>query len=341
MNDQATLLKWAQQLPASPYGKEACAKLLEAVSQQRLALPAIHQAGLLQPLCVALRSKDASAQQRAVAVLLEASRCGAGGEVELAAAPGCCQALLDLVATNMPVQSTIFEAGQQPLASNSLETAGPGCGALEGGTSTVPAATVAEAAPLPVSANESSSGAAGKSIHWQVSQQQHQLQLADRPPALNAWEDPHEAARAACSLLWRISADSEGRELLMGGTSALVQVLMVLLGTPSSALRMAASGALFNLSHEPRVQSQLVNRAQELVPILMGLLARAGSDLQAAVATNVGGGGNPWPCLSESASASGRASPDVSLAHPALMAAATGGGGSGGGTRRNLGHTDW
>ncbi|GLI68864.1 hypothetical protein VaNZ11_013409, partial [Volvox africanus] len=338
MNDQATLLKWAQQLPASPYGKEACAKLLEAVSQQRLALPAIHQAGLLQPLCVALRSKDAYAQQRAVAVLLEASRCGAGGEVELAAAPGCCQALLDLVATNMPVQSTVFEAGQQPLAHNSLETAGPGCGALEGVTSTVPPATAAGAAPLPTSTNESSNGAAGKAIYPQASQQ---LQLADRPPALNAWEDPHEAARAACSLLWRISTDSEGRELLMGGTSALVQVLMVLLGTPSSALRMAASGALFNLSQEPRVQSQLVNRAQELVPILMGLLARAGSDLQAAIAAYAAAGGNPWTCLSETASASGRASPDVSLAHPALLAAAAGGGGSGGGTRRNLGHTDW
>ncbi|GLC38922.1 hypothetical protein PLESTM_000796200, partial [Pleodorina starrii] len=354
MNDQATLLKWAQQLPASPYGKEACAKLLEAVSQQRLALPAIHQAGLLQPLCVALRTKDAPAQQRAVAVLLEASRCGPGGEVELAAVPGCCQALLDLVATNMPpVHNTVFEATaaatagsqqQQQQQQQGQQQQGQQQGRSQGGApvEAQPGGTAAAAAPAPGSPDGSPSGGAAAAAAVRQSgssnlgkqqgpQPPASQQGPERPaaqPALNAWEEPHAAARAACSLLWRISADSEGRELLMAGTSGLVQVLMVLLGTPSVALRMAASGALFNLSQETRVQWQLVARAQELVPILVGLLGRAGPDLQATLAACAGGGGGSlWSWLanaadSASASASGRTSPDVSPRHSALLAAA-------------------
>ncbi|PNH12400.1 hypothetical protein TSOC_000708, partial [Tetrabaena socialis] len=163
-----------------------------------------------------------------------------------------------------------------------------------------------------------------------------------------AWEDPTpaEAARAACLLLWRLSGEWEARELLMAGTSALLQVLMVLLVAPSAPIRMAASGALFNLSRAPQVQLQLVRKSQrqagrrarpagpllrhrvraigrkskgpgpaeqgsrsamgaaascrrrrrkELLPILVGLLARAGPDLLQALSIGASSTAPPLP----------------------------------------------
>ncbi|GFR40914.1 hypothetical protein Agub_g1569 [Astrephomene gubernaculifera] len=279
MNDQATLLKWAQQLPAPASGRQACAKLLEAVSQQRLALPAIHQAGLLQPLCAALRSKDPAVPQRSVAVLLEASRCGPGGELPLAAAPGCCQALLDLLAAHATLTSSVFAAAEppqhQPKQQQQQQQQSQQQGSEAAGGRASGAAAAAATAPdpaVPSGQKGTAGGAAATAAGW-----------VSEPGAAAAWEDPQAAVHAACLLLWRVSSDAEARELLRGGTSALVPVLMALLGTPSALLRMAVSGALHNLSQAPRVQAQLISRAQELLPILLGLMGRAGPDLRAAL----------------------------------------------------------
>ncbi|KXZ57003.1 hypothetical protein GPECTOR_1g906 [Gonium pectorale] len=256
MNDQATLLKWAQQLNAS---KQACVRLLDAVSQQGLALPAIHEAGLLQPLCAALRSKDARAQQRAVAVLLEASRCGPGGEQTLAAAPGCCQALLDLVAAGMPVASSVFEGAgaaqqrappQTPTHSQQqpLQTTTSGQQGSDAGSG------VAQAGGSGAGAGDPSVGggnggygtsASGRSVGGPgATSGNGQSATASPEPPRHSWEEPAGAACAACSLLWRLSAEGESRELLLSNTSALVQ---------------------------------------ELLPVLVGLLARAGPDLRVAL----------------------------------------------------------
>lgn len=121
-----------------------------------------------------------------MAVLLEACRCGPGGEAQLAAATGCCQALLDMVASR---------ATHPPGSSSNSSSAAATAAAMAG----------AGAAGAGAAGKGGGEGAAG-THPW--------------------WEDPHEAARAACTLLWRLSGDDEARAALLAGTTSLVQVLL-------------------------------------------------------------------------------------------------------------------
>ncbi len=185
-------------------------------------------------------------QHRAVAVLLEASRCGPGGEVQLCSVAGCCQALLDVVAAAMPtaLDGSVFDpdgheqplqptketpntkqqlqqlgssiGGHEVLNAKAIQRdAGPGgqskqvvLGRASGAVAQEGTTSVGEAAGGPGRGltDGSGSGAGGA--------------------AREACEDPAEAARGACLLLWRLSGEVEARELMMAGTSALVPVLM-------------------------------------------------------------------------------------------------------------------
>lgn len=182
-------------------------------------------------------------QHRAVAVLLEASRCGPGGEVQLCSVAGCCQALLDVVAAAMPaaLDGSVFDphGHEQPLqptkeTSNTKQqqqqlgsaTGGPDVWnakaiqreVVPGGHSkqavigsAVPQEGTAIAREFPGGQGTGPTETSGTGADG-----------AER----EAWEDPAEAARGACLLLWRLSGEVEARELMMAGTSALVPVLM-------------------------------------------------------------------------------------------------------------------
>jgi hypothetical protein len=116
MNDAATLALACKRLQEGTPGQAACVALLDAVSAQRLSLSHLAGAGLLRPICAALCSNQLAPRQRAVAVLLEASQQGPGGEEALANAPGCPQALLDLAAAGGFADSSVFGSRTVALA---------------------------------------------------------------------------------------------------------------------------------------------------------------------------------------------------------------------------------